>query len=410
MSRYLNPIHIARIAAIIACAGLLYSPSVATIGLITVYVAFLAGGKEAGARFRAVIVRPLGYWGLAFLGVVFIGMMYASVSWHDRWMDLYKWRTMLWMFVLLALFDEARWKERFLITFLVATGVAVLASSFSVIAGIPIWRSAHEVLRNSGTQGMAFACATLVCVWTVMGKKQIGVNPWILSMLGLLYVLNIVFITNSRSGYAVLGVGLAILLLWNASLKEGALIVVSLLIAGGLAFAVSPKMQQIVTAGVTQWANASESEHLTNFGSRRVFYQNSVEVLQEHWAFGVGTGGFEQAYGDYVTKKYDVQDWRALRTTDPHNQYLAIAIQQGVGGVVLFVVWIAAIARERESPKDCHLLAMAILMSWCVTSLFSSHFRTFAEGHLLTTFLGVLLAVEARAKDDSPTPPGSAHA
>jgi O-antigen ligase len=407
VSRYLNPIDIARVAAIVACVGLLYSPSIATIGLIAAYVAFLAGRNAAGARFKAVIARPLCYWGLAFWGVVFIGMSYASVSWHDRWVDLYKWRTMLWMFVLLALFDETRWKERFLITFLAATGVAVMASSFSVLAGIPIWRGAHEVLRNSGTQGMAFACATLVCVWTVVRKKQIGVNPWVLSVLGLLYVLNIVFITNSRSGYAVLGVGLAILLLWNASLKEGALIVVSLLVAGVLAFAVSPKMQHIVTAGVVQWADASESEQLTNFGSRRVFYQNGVEVLQEHWVFGVGTGGFEQAYGDYVTKKYDASDWRTLRTTDPHNQYLSIAIQQGIGGVVLFIVWIAAIARERESSRDYHRLAIAILAGWCVTSLFSSHFRTFAEGHLLATFLGVLLAVENRAKGVPQVPPDS---
>ena len=407
---YPSLINIARVAAIIACVGLLYSPSVATIGLIAAYVVFLAGRQEAVGRFKEVIARPLGYWGLAFLGVVFLGMIYASVSWHDRWMDLYKWRTMLWMFVLLALFDEARWKERFLLTFLAATGVAVLASSFSVIVGIPIWRGAHEVLRNSGTQGMAFACAALVCVWITLGKKQVGVNHGVLSVLGLLYVMNIVFITNSRSGYVVLGGGLAILLLWNAPLKKGALIVVSLLAAGGLAFAASPKMQQIVTAGVTQWANESESEQLTNFGSRRVFYQNSMELLQDHWVFGVGTGGFEQAYGEYVTKKYDAQDWRTLRTTDPHNQYLSIAIQQGVAGVVLFIVWIAAIAREREAPRDCHLLAIAILMSWCVTSLFSSHFRTFAEGHLLATFLGVLLAVEARAKDASPVPPGSAHA
>ena len=176
VSRYLNPIDIARVAAIIACVGLLYSPSVATIGLIAAYVAFLVGRQEAVVRFKEVIARPLGYWGLAFLGVVFIGMIYASVSWHDRWMDLYKWRTMLWMFVLLALFDEARWKERFLLTFLAATGVAVLASSFSLIAGIPIWRGAHEVLRNSGTQGMAFACAALVCVWIALEKKQVEIG------------------------------------------------------------------------------------------------------------------------------------------------------------------------------------------------------------------------------------------
>jgi O-antigen ligase len=153
-------------------------------------------------------------------------------------------------------------------------------------------------------------------------------------------------------------------------------------------------MQEIIGAGVDQWMTAEQSETLTNFGSRRVFYQNSVEVLEHHWILGVGTGGFTQAYGDHVSKKYEASDWRAVHTTDPHNQYLSVAIQQGVVGVVLFLGWIIAIVRERESRSDYHRLAIAILAGWCVTSLFSSHFRTFAEGHLLTTFLGVLLAVD----------------
>jgi len=408
MSRRL--LDVARIAAIVACVGLLYSPSVATIGLVTAYVAFFASGKEAIFRFKSVLTRPISYWGVAFLGMVGLGMTYASVPWHDRWIDLYKWRTMLWLFVMLALFGEARWKERFLVTFLIGTGIAVMASSFSAIAGVPIWRGAHEVLRNSGTQGMAFACAALVCVWMVLYGQRPRRHSWMLSLLAALYVLNIIFITNSRSGYAVLGCGLVVVLLWKASFKQGLFISLGLLIAGGLAYTVSPRMQDIVTAGVVQWTNESESETLTNFGSRRVFYQNSLEVLRDQWVLGVGTGGFAQAYGDHVTQKYAASDWRALRTTDPHNQYLLIWIQQGVGGIVLFLVWLAVIIRERESSREYHQLAVAILIGWCVTSLFSSHFRTFAEGHLLATFLGVLLAVTASPAPARPVSVQSAEA
>ncbi|ULA64999.1 MAG: Putative O-antigen polymerase [Nitrospira sp.] len=399
MSRQL--LDVARIAAIVACVGLLYSPSVGTIGLVTAYVAFFASGTEAVARFKAVLARPLGYWGLIFLGAVSIGMLYASVPWHDRWMDLYKWRTILWLLVMLALFDEALWKERFLAVFLVGTGVAVVASSFSVVAGVPIWRGAHEVLRNSGTQGMAFACAALVCVWMILQKSHRRYR-WAVSVLAALYVLNIVFITNSRSGYAVLGCGLASLLLWQSSWKQGLAISLALFVAGGLAYAASPRMQEIVMAGVTQWTTASESEVLTNFGSRRIFYQNSVELLQNSWLLGVGTGGFAQAYGDHVSKKYGASDWRALHTTDPHNQYLSVWIQQGIGGLALFLAWIVAIVRERESFRSDHRLAVAILIGWCVSSLFSSHFRTFAEGHMLAMFLGVLLAVAASSEAARP--------
>jgi len=386
-------IDLARITAIIACVGLLYSPSVGTIGLILTYVAFLASG-QAVSRFKGVLARPLAYWGVAFLGVVLLGMLYASVPWHDRWTDFYKWRTILWFVVALAIFDEDCWKERLLVMFLVGTAVAVAGSFASAAGWVSFRRGPHELLRNSGTQGMAFACSALLCVWIVLEKKSIGPIPWIWPFLGLSYAVNIVFITDGRSGYAVLGLGLLLLLCWNAPWKYRVLILVGVVGAGGLAFTVSPRVEGKVMAAVGQWTNESESAELTNFGSRRVFYKNGVEILQENWLLGVGTGGFAQAYGDHVSKKYEASDWRALHTTDPHNQYLSVAIQQGLVGVGLFLAWIVAIARERESRPDYHRLAVAILAGWCVTSLFSSHFRTFAEGHLLATFLGVLLAVE----------------
>lgn len=386
-------IDLARITAIIACVGILYSPSVGTIGLIITYVVFLASG-QAVSRFKAVLTRPMVYWGVAFLGFVLVGTLYASVPWHERWTDFYKWRTILWISVTLAIFDEDCWKERLLIMFLVGTAVAVVGSFVSAAGWVTFRHGPHELLRNAGTQGMAFACAALVCAWMTLEKKLLGPTPLIWPLLGLLYVVNIVFITDGRSGYAVLGLGLGILFCWKASWKHRVLILVGFLVAGGLAFSVSSRMQEKVTAAVVQWTNESESEQLTNFGSRRVFYKNGVEILEEHWLLGVGTGGFAQAYGEHVSKKYDASDWRAVHTTDPHNQYLFVAIQQGIGGLALFLAWIAAVARERESRRDYHRLAIAILAGWCVTSLFSSHFRTFAEGHLLATFLGVLLSVK----------------
>ncbi|MCS6293168.1 MAG: O-antigen ligase family protein [Nitrospira sp.] len=395
-------IDLARIAAIIACVGLLYSPSVATIGLVVTYVAFLASG-QAVSRLKSALTRPLVYWGVAFLGIVLFGVVYASVPWSDRWMDFFKWRTILWLCVTSMLFDRTCWKERFLVVFLAGTAVAVAGSFASAAGWVTLWRAPHELLRNTGTQGMAFACAALVCAWLTLEKRSpLGLAAWIWPVLGLLYVVNVIFITDARSGYALLGVGLFILLCWKASWRHRVLIMVGLLVAGGLAFAVSPRMQGKVMAGVTQWTSEAESAQLTNFGSRRVFYQNSLEVLREHWLLGVGTGGFVQAYGDHVARKYEASDWRVLPTTDPHNQYLAVWIQQGVAGLALFLAWIAAIVRERESPWVYHRLAVAILAGWCVTSLFSSHFRTFAEGHLLATFLGVLLAVEAHPEEAPP--------
>jgi uncharacterized membrane protein YadS len=41
------------------------------------------------------------------------------------------------------------------------------------------------------------------------------------------------------------------------------------------------------------------------------------------------------------------------------------------------------------------VVGIALLLAWCLTSLFSSHFHTFNEGHLIAILLGVCLARES---------------
>ncbi|NOS76806.1 MAG: O-antigen ligase family protein [Nitrospira sp.] len=397
-------IDFARIAAIIACVGLLYSPSVGTVGLVGAVVAFLASG-QAVVRLKRVLSRPSVYWAILFLGMVLIGTMYASVPWAVRWMDLFKWRTILWFILVLAIFDERRWRERLLIIFLAGTAVGAVVSSAAAAGWITLWRAPEHLLRISGTQGMAFACAALICVWAVLEKELMGPVPWVWPLLGGVYVTNIVFVTDSRSGYAILGLGLCVLLSWKASWRGRSLIVAGLLLALGLALTVSPRMYGKVQLAVTEWAHESELSGLTSFGIRRVWYLNTVEIIGEHWLAGVGTGGFPEAYREHIAGKYPADDWRSLATTDPHNQYLGIFTQQGIVGLAVFLAWLVAVGRDRSGPPVYRNLAVAILCGWCVTSLFSSHFRTFVEGHLLATFLGVLLAAESHPRLEPPVEP-----
>ena len=386
-------INVARVSAIFAGAGILFSPTVASVALVTAYLAFVASG-QAVVRFMQVFHRPAVYWGVVFLGVALFGMTYASAPWEERWIDLFKWRTILWFIVVLSIFDDERWKVRLMVTFVMVTTVALVASFVATTGWGTLWRSPDALLRNNVTQGMGFAVAALACLWMIMEKTFQGRSRWIVPVLGLLYVANIVIITNGRSGYVILGIGCSVLLLWKASPLQQLAIVLGLSVAAILAFSLSPRMHDYITVGADQWIHEPESTSLTSMGTRRVFYVNTLEILQDHWLLGTGTGGFKQAYTEHVTHKYDPSDWRSSPTGDPHNQYLAVFAQHGIGGLVVFLVWIVAIARDTCSLPKYRKLALAILCGWCVTSLLSSHFRTFAEGHLLMTFLGALLAAD----------------
>jgi hypothetical protein len=57
-----------------------------------------------------------------------------------------------------------------------------------------------------------------------------------------------------------------------------------------------------------------------------------------------------------------------------------------------FLVFIIAALVDRGDGTRARIIAVGMLLGWCATSLLSSHFKTFSEGHLLALVLGAMLA------------------
>ncbi|MCS6896360.1 MAG: O-antigen ligase family protein, partial [Nitrospira sp.] len=374
-----------------ALVGLLYSPTVGSIGLVATYVAFIASG-EAVARLKRVVMCPAVYWGAAFLGVVIAGVTYASASWQERWTDVFKWRTILWFIVLFALFDSESWKKRLLFIFLIGTGIGLVASFLGVYSGVALWKAPAALLRNNVTQSMAFAVSSLICLGAALSGECLG--RWrAATLLGAcLFAGNVFFVSHGRSGYVLFVVGVVVLVMWYTRPKQWIASFLALALLLGGVVVLSPGMQKRLIKGIDEWQHADELSQETSMGSRKVFYSHTMEIVARHPVGGVGTGGFKKAYAEQIAGRYDPDDWRSVVTGDPHNQYLAILVQHGLPGLGVFLIWLVAVGRTREGMPIYRGLALAILCGWCATSLFSSHFRTFAEGHLVTTFLGALLA------------------
>jgi O-antigen ligase len=141
-----------------------------------------------------------------------------------------------------------------------------------------------------------------------------------------------------------------------------------------------------------EWNNASTQTYKTSMGMRAVMYENTLAVVREQPWLGTGTGGFGQAYAEVVKGKYSGTDWRAETTVDPHSQYLFFVAEQGILGLAAFLAFIIAALVDRGDGTRARIIAAGMLLGWCATSLLSSHFKTFSEGHLLTLVLGAMLA------------------
>jgi O-antigen ligase len=156
----------------------------------------------------------------------------------------------------------------------------------------------------------------------------------------------------------------------------------------GLLFAASPQIRDRVAQGFEEIATVDTAPAGSSFGQRIVMWRNTAMMIADHPLIGVGTGGFRDGYRPYI---HGDAGWQNFEIGDPHNQFMKFQGEQGIFGLaaVLFFIF-RVITCPGSAPY--RQLAVAVMLSWCVTSLANAHFSTFVEGRLLFFWLGVFLA------------------
>lgn len=386
-------IEIARWSTIVAACSVMVSPPVANAAMAMMLIGLLASG-QAMARLQPACTQPLGVATLVLIAVIAVAMFWADVPWRERWVTFWTWRK-LWMIpVALALFGPLQWKHRLVVAYVVVCGTAVLVSfGIVVITGrLPtgVEDLAGALLRNHSAQSMAFAVAAFLSLWLAAEPTLARRWRWTAGAFAVLFVLNMAFITPGRSGLLALAVMLVVLAAFNLRSWRNALAAAVLAALLAVALTVSPLARDRIALAINEWQNSATLTLPTSIGIRAVLYENTLEIVREQPWLGSGTGGFGNAYAAHVKDKYN--DWRVLKTVDPHNQYLFFIAEQGLLGLVAFLAFVAAGLLDRGDGTRARMVAVGLVLGWCATSLLSSHFKTFSEGHLVTLFLGAMLA------------------
>ena len=386
-------IDIARWGVIVAAVGTLKSPPVAVLGWLIMLVAFLASG-QAVERVRRAMQQPTARAAVVMFLFVAIGCLWASVPWTQRLGVVWDWRKFLLIVVLLGLFDERLWKLRLAAVFVGACFVGAIATFVLSIPAIHARTGieASQLLRNHGTQSLAFGVAAYICLWIATDASRVARERLIWSVAGLVILASTVFITTARSGYLAIAILAAVFVGTRFRGRQVLVAGVVAVIAVAALFASSTTLRNQVNRAVTEWREATVSPVYTSMGARVTMYVNTAEIVEQHPWLGVGTGGYEEAYRQHIDGKYQKDDWRGFVTADPHNQYMFFQVELGILGLLLFIWYLARVAFDRGDRDMWRWVAVGTLLAWAASSMFSSHFKTFAEGHLLVVFLGAMLA------------------
>lgn len=383
-----------RYLAIIAAIAAPASTAITSAACVAMLLTWLMSG-HVWQSLKISAGQPAGKMLLLFFVWLGISSLYADTTWADKVSTLSSWKKLVFTFVLLGLFYQVQWKTRFVYYYLAAMSFAAVIAISLWLLDIQVRGPAGIVMTNHTSQSLAFVIAVLCCVFLLKESLSPQKKGLLVGMIAL-FIFNIFFVSASRSGYLALPVAAVFLFINLYSYKKLPHILGVMATALLLVTLTSSTLQQRIKLALEENKNSQTSENLTSIGVRDIFRQNTLELIQQKPLLGYGTSSFKSVYSSHVATKY--QDWRGESTSDPHNQYLFVWLENGLVGLVLFLAYIYTAIRQGATQQSYGVIAASVLVAFAATSLFNSHFKTFPEGHLLAFFVGCLLAQQPTNK------------
>ena len=219
-------------------------------------------------------------------------------------------------------------------------------------------------------------------------NSKAGSGVLLLMVAGILVLLVGIFLNGSLAvlllGLPVVMISAAILIPEGMRLRgvAGALALVS--IAGILAVYLTPMQDKIVASNAT------------SFNTRQTMWTNTLPAIKDHGLLGSGIGSYSKVYPQY-------EDQSAVDTTyvnHAHNEYLEIATEAGVPGILLllaFLIWWGSSTARiwRSAAADRYAVAATIASAaMLIHSLVDYPLRTAT----LSTIMAACLALMARPR------------
>lgn len=373
----------------------------ATNLLLAAILLLFAVSGDYRAKLAAIARNQPALAVLLFCAVVVLGSAYGSGGAEDNLHYLGKYLSLLLIPLLVPLFSCRADRVRALAAFGAAM-LLTLALSYAIRYGwLPhgllafvdersqaMWGADNPVVfKLHITQGflMAFSAFLLAVVASQPGPPALR---WAALLFSVLAAGNVLLMLKGRTGYAVLAV-LGVLMLFERFGRRA--IVISVLVialVGAAAYQWSGSFHErvhltIAEAGAWQPGKGDQ----TSIGLRFDYYTNTLAIIQDHPWFGVGTGGFQGAYGERI------KNTGMAPSNNPHNQYLLIAAQLGVAGLAV-LLWMYAVYWRQAGRLEpaFRQIARGVLLAMLVGNLFNSFMLDFTERLFFAWISGVLLA------------------
>ena len=380
-------------SAIVLGASIPISTALDNVLIVIILAAWMLSGqvretmnfsfKNIGLRFSVLLFTLLA-----------LGTLYGEGPQREAFSTLAKYADLLCIPVFAIVLRERDTRNKALHALAITIALVVVLSYLIRLGVLPTTplitgnAASPTVFKLKITHNILVAFGAFLFIWlgSVCTSRRLRM-VWF--SLALLAALNVVLLVKGATGYVTLG-ALIILLAWERWGWRGTVSGIAGLAGLLVALLAVPNPFQervtLITQEVQQWRTDAASTGASSSGLRLEFYRSTLEMIAAHPLTGVGTGGFPTAYAKQVKGSGKAE------THNPHNEFLHIAAQIGMVGLLALIAmfwqqW--RTARYLDSPMEQSLargLVLTMVTGCMVNSLLLDH----AEGLFYAWLSGLL--------------------
>lgn len=394
----------ARAALVLCFLAFPMSVALANVALLLTLLLWLLSlaGAPARAELREALRNPLAAPALALFAWIVIAVAWSPADPQGVLGALQKYLKFLMVPMFIALLQDPATRRRCWHAFMLALLFTLAVTWLSVWIEIP-WTKAsragmetdHTVFKDHISQGLMMTLFAAIVAWLAFTTRRPALR-WACAALWLLATGAILALSQGRTGYLawIASSGAFALTLAVGHSRRAVLgAVVGLVAVVALAFTASPVLQQRVSAAWTEALTAkldnTPGAVVTSTGARVEMARFALDASLQAPVFGHGTASYPVLAKQHFTST----EWCSVVCPHPHNQFLFFLVEQGAIGLLLFLWFIAAIAREgwrHDLPRRAFSLAfVATLAAACLSH---SSFWLSTENHCLILMSALTMA------------------
>ena len=326
---------------------------------------------------------------LVLLGVA--GMLWADVTWLERWKGLDSFLKLLAIPLLLVQFRRSE-RGTWVFAGYLLSCVALLAVTAIVIAVPPLAATFlhldNVIVKNAATQSGEFVICIFGLLYLMVSTGEQKRWPWALACAAIILAMlaNIFYVSTGRTALVTIFVLFALLALKIRNVKTITKLLVAAIVLGIIAWMSSPYLRSRTETLQIEAQIYENTNARTSTGERLEFWKKSAEFMRQAPVIGHGTGSIRTLFEKAAAGQTGAA---GVAAANPHNQTLAVGIQLGVLGIaVLWAMWIAHLALCRGKTLAAWI-GLVIVAQNITGSLFNSHIFDFVQGWTYVIGLGV---------------------